>query len=542
MGRAAPPAPVERTSDFAATEQIRAGLALPDAYPHQPATVEVRETHISWVFLAGERAYKLKKPLILDFLDYGTPARRREMCREEVRLNRRLAPDVYLGVRGVALTAAGVELTAEEDPQALDYLVEMRRYDERRTLAALLDRGELEPRHVKAAGATLARFHAQARPAPIAPKPEVEAERRCERNAHELLTYLERPEDISRIQALERFAHAFITVHRAVFHARAGQRRVREGHGDLRAEHVLLDSDVEIVDCVEFDPQLRELDVADDLAFLVADLAARSGADRFGAALIDAYRETGGDPGDDALIAFYAVYRLLVRAKVALVRAGELPPGSGEREHECAHARELIGLAERFAWRARLPLVIMVCGAPASGKTHLAGALASRSSLPHLSSDLIRKELRGLRTGERASPETYTREWNVRTYAELGRRAADAVATSGGAIADATFRHRADRRAFAATFGETARSLFIECQAPRAVIGERATRRQRDPEHVSDAGAAIALREQDSWEPLDEVAPDLHLILRTDRPLEAILDDVQALLDQRVLAAPRVAT
>ena len=140
-------------------ETVRDALARPETYPHRPASVEVRETHISWVFLAGELAYKLKKPLVLDFLDYGTPARRREMCAAEVRLNRRLAPDLYLGVRGVALAGDGAELTDETDPRAVDFVVEMRRYDEDQTLAAKLERGELYRRDVVEVGRLLARFH-----------------------------------------------------------------------------------------------------------------------------------------------------------------------------------------------------------------------------------------------------------------------------------------------------------------------------------------------------------------------------------------------
>ena len=136
-----------------------------------------------------------------------------------------------------------------------------------------------------------------------------------------------------------------------------------------------------IVDCVEFDPGLRELDVADDLAFLVFDLAALGG-ERLGEVLVDAYRDAGGDPGSDALIAFYAAYRALVRAKIALVRGAQLPGTSAEHGQQSAHARDLISLAERFAWRARRPLIIVVCGVPASGKSHLAHALAERSGLP----------------------------------------------------------------------------------------------------------------------------------------------------------------
>ena len=220
--------------------RVRAALARPDAYPDNPATVEVRETHISWVFLAGDRAYKLKKPVVLDFLDYGTPERRHRMCREEVRLNRRLAPDLYLGVRGVRLTASGAELTGEDDADAVDFVVEMRRYDERDTLAARLERGELRRGQVAQVGRVLAGFHAAASPAAAVRAPALAAERRFDRNLHELLADTEQRGEIERIQALERFAHAYVGAHATTFQTRATTGRIRDGHGDLRAEHVLV--------------------------------------------------------------------------------------------------------------------------------------------------------------------------------------------------------------------------------------------------------------------------------------------------------------
>jgi hypothetical protein len=193
--------------------------------------------------------------------------------------------------------------------------------------------------------------------------------------------------------------------------------------------------------------------VADDLAFLVFDLVARGG-ERFGELLVQAYRDGGGDPGPDSVIAFYAAYRALVRAKVSLVRAGQLASTNAEHGHRSAQARDLIALAEAFAWRARRPIVIAVCGVPATVKSHLARALAELSGLCHLSSDVICRRLAGLRSTERAPDEAYRAEWNARTYTELGRRPSDALTSNGGGIVDATFRHRADRLAFTAALRE----------------------------------------------------------------------------------------
>jgi aminoglycoside phosphotransferase family enzyme/predicted kinase len=510
-----------------------AALAAPETYPDRPASVEVRETHISWVFLAGQHAYKLKKPLVLPFLDYGTAARRRKMCREEVRLNRRLAADIYLGVRGVAERPDGLQLTADDDPQALDFVVEMRRYDETQTLAARLERGELDHEHIIEVARVLARFHAHARRVAVGDRAVLAVERRFEQNLHELFGSLEQRGEIDRVLALERFAHAFIVAHAQTFEARRREGRVREGHGDLRAEHVLVDGEVRIVDCVEFDRGLRELDVADDLAFLALDLAARGG-ERFGQQLVEAYRSAGGEPGDDALIAFYAAYRALVRSKVALIRAAQRSPASSAHGHHSAQARDLIAIAERFAWRARLPLVIVVCGPPASGKSCLASALAQASSLPHLSADLTRKRLAGIRPGQRAASAVYSAEFNRLTYAELGRRAAREVSGRGGAIVDATFRHRTDRDAFAEAFGEASALLFVECRAPVRVLAERAAERQRHPARVSDASLAVVLRESSAWDPLDELPPEAHVTLRSDGRVEAQLADLLAVLDRRL--------
>ncbi|HSO99475.1 MAG TPA: AAA family ATPase [Solirubrobacteraceae bacterium] len=514
-------------------KDVRGALARPDFYPVGPDRVDVRETYISWVFLAGDRAYKLKKPLVLPFLDYGTPQRRREMCDQEVRLNRRLAPDLYLGVRAVAESPDGLLLAAEDDPRAVDYLVEMRRFDEHRTLAAKLERGELQRGEVAAVARTLAEFHARARGAAAVGVPVLAVERRMAENFHELLAIVEQRAEIEWVLSLERFAHAWVLAHAQMLDARARRGFVREVHGDLRAEHVLLDETVQVVDCVEFDRGLRELDVADDLAFLVMDLTA-SGGERFARTLVRAYRDAGGDPGEDRLIAFYAAYRALVRAKVALVRAAQHPASSSEHGHESAAARDLLAVAERFAWRARLPLVIVLCGVPAAGKSHLAEALAEVSGLSHLSSDVARKRLVGIRSHQRAPGAAYSADFNRLTYAELGRRAARETADRGGALVDATFRHRADRDAFAETFGNAAPLLFVECRAPAHVLAKRAARRDRQPRRVSDASLSVVLRERSTWEPLDELPPEAHVTLRSDRPVEGQLADLLPLLDRRI--------
>ena len=178
--------------------------------------------------------------------------------------------------------------------------------------------------------------------------------------------------------------------------------------------------------------------------------------------------------------------------------------------------------------------MIVVCGVPAAGKSHLARALAETARLPHLSSDLTRKHLAGISPLQRGGDSAYSAEFNRLTYAELGRLAARETSARGGALVDATFRHRTDRDTFTAAFADAAPLLFVECRAPARVLAERAAQRDIRPGRVSDASLPIVLRESSSWEPLDELAPEAHVTLRTDRPVEAQLEDLRALLDRRI--------
>src|SRR5512134_3136865 len=247
----------------------------PGFYPQAPPSVELRETHISWVFLAGELAYKVKKPVVLPFLDYGTPALRHEMCSEEIRLNRRLAPSIYLAVVGLAHRDGRWALTREDDPVAVEHAVEMRRVDESRSLASLAVQGELDRGQITRVAQRLARFHREADEAP--------SERACvavlAQTLKENLTTLREIGAATvgerRLDAAEHFTWAFVGAISDELEARGRRGLVRDCHGDLRAEHVIVPVDEEVYayDCVEFNPALRQTDVAADLAFLVMDLA-----------------------------------------------------------------------------------------------------------------------------------------------------------------------------------------------------------------------------------------------------------------------------
>ena len=516
--------------------QLVGAMLEPSFYAHAPPSVELRETHISWVFLAGDLAYKVKKPLVLPFLDYSTLPRRHEMCREEVRLNLRLAPQIYLGVVGITRSGGRYSLTADDDPAAIEYAVEMRRVAEDRSLAALAARGALESPHVEAVGSRIARFHAEAAVAP--------AERRgvdilvatLEEN---LTTLREAGAGIlgqDRLEAAERFTHSFLAARREQLEARARAGLVRDCHGDLRAEHVIVPvhDELYVYDCVEFNAALRQIDVAADLAFLVMDLT-RLGCERPALQLIDAYRRAGGDPGDDSLLFFFASYRAWVRAKVASLRA--LEPGDQDAALRAGEgeARELLGLGHRFAWRARAPLLLMICGVAGAGKTTLAHRLAELSGWVHVSSDLTRKRLAGITPTERGSGEQYSSEMTTRTYREMGRAARDELQKRGAAIVDATFHRRSERVAFADGLADQpARRLLVECRAPPDVLLGRAHEREQSRDRVSDAGAAVVQRQLAEFEPLVEVPASARMRLVTEAPPDELVTEVEAFVDRSI--------
>jgi uncharacterized protein len=251
--------------------------------------VRVHETHISDLFLTSDRAFKLKKPLTLDFLDYGTAARRKAMCLDEVRLNSRLAPSLYLGVRALVSGRDGLEFAEADASGAIDYVVEMRLYDEDQTLSAALARGDVDAREVEQLGDRLAAFHADCRPVRV----EGGAERAVsliERNLREFPKRAPSASGPSGLSVPRALMRTFARCNREVLDRRADGGRVRECHGDLRAEHVILRPELSVVDCVEFALDLRTLDVADDLAFLVMDLTAHDG-EWVSPILVSAYRD-----------------------------------------------------------------------------------------------------------------------------------------------------------------------------------------------------------------------------------------------------------
>ncbi|MGA2319176.1 MAG: AAA family ATPase [Solirubrobacteraceae bacterium] len=530
-GGAAGGSPTAQTASGASQSGERAlleALAAPAMYRGHPQVV-VHETHASWVFVAGDRAYKVKKPLVLGFLDYSTLPRRRRACREEVRVNSELAPGLYLGVRAIVRSGEGFRLARDGAPGAVEYAVEMRSFNEQDTLAGLIETDSLTLAHVTAVARLLADFH---RSAPVVVDSDPD---RVLDSWRGNLAELERTEHPPQwhLEGLADFGEAFVKAHAPELRRRALLGLIRDGHGDLRCEHVLMTGAVRVVDRIEFDPDLRRTDVACDLAFLAMDLEAHG--QRWAAEeLISAYRRAGMDPGGEALRCFYAVHWALVRAKVALIAAEQHPGERGAEQLE--QATRLWSLSERLCWRARAPLALVICGPAASGKSVLAAELSRRSEMPVVSSDAVRKRLAHLGPSEAGRAEHYSARFTRATYEQLGRDALLALRRNDSVIVDATCRSRSDRALLLGMLAETGvRRLAIRCEVPLELALERAARRLGDPQRVSDATPQIAEEQFRAFEELDERTDGSILRLDTAQALDLQIAEVARAVDRRGL-------
>jgi aminoglycoside phosphotransferase family enzyme/predicted kinase len=491
-----------------------AALKRPAAYDHDVAAVRVAETHISWVFLTGAYAYKVKKPVKFSFLDFSTLERRRRFCEEELRLNRRLAPQLYLGVVPIGGDPKAPRVGAEP---ALEYAVKMREFPEDARLDRRLEAGALAAEPLRAFGMRLAAFHA-AQP-PLAPRAAAASATAAARdNFTELAAHL-RARELREFDALREWTDERAATSAPLFERRAALGRYRECHGDLHLENLLwLDGEVLAFDALEFNAELREIDVASEVAFLAMDLRAHGRAD-LACEFLTAYLEAGGDYEALEVLRFYLVYRALVRAKVRALKAAQKSAEAGRAEigPYLDTARELVA--------PRTPLLVITHGLSGSGKTHVTQALIGALRAVRVRSDLERKRLHGLeagaRTGSAVGAGLYDPGATERTYARLGEVAATALRNGFDAIVDATFLRRAERAAFARLAADTrARFAILDCSAPDEVLRRRIVARSTAGRDASEANLAVLDRQVAEQEPLDADEQAAAVRVATDSPLD----------------------
>jgi aminoglycoside phosphotransferase family enzyme/predicted kinase len=443
---------------------------------------ELRETHISLVVLFGDRVYKLKKPVRLDFVDLTTREARERICHREVELNRRTAPDVYLGVADVSEPGGGV----------CDHLVVMRRMPDDRRLSTLVRGGAAVDDDVRQVARVVASFHSRAETsAEIAEVGRVDATRaKWEATFQTVQPFVGTTLAAEIEERVRRLARRYLDGRTALFEHRVAEGKVIDGHGDLLADDIFcLDDGPRILDCVEFDDRLRYGDVLADVCFLAMDLE-RIGAAELGRRFLAWYRELSAETYPATLAHHYVAFRAHIRSMVACLRAAQ-----GD-ETAAAEASHLLRIACDHLEEGRVALVL-VGGLPGTGKSTLAAGLADRFDWSVLRSDEIRKDLAGVAHTERAAAGYregfYGPETTAATYRELLERARRLLELGEPVVLDASWTDTRYREAAEAVARETCSELVeLECSAPSDTANKRLRDRARAGTDASDATPDVA--------------------------------------------------
>lgn len=482
----------------AASPPLIAALHDCACYPHPVTRIDVLETHISWVILTGEYAYKIKKPVNLGFLDFSSLEARRRYCEEELRLNRRLAPSVYGAV--VPITGHVEHPLVCGDGTAIEYAVKMREFPQSALAGNLLSSGMLRGTHIDALALRIAAFHENtsviAHGSPYGTPEAVIAPAR--ENFAQLARLMPRAEDQILIGELRTWTDHEYNNNRALLATRHTEGCVRECHGDLHLGNiVMLDGALTPFDCIEFSPALRWIDVMSEIAFLIMDLM-DCGRTDFAIRFLNAYLEAGG--GLDSysgigVLRFYLVYRSLVRAKVHALRAAQDGITAVERERLLAASHGYIRLAQRCEQR-RQPAIILMHGLSGSGKSVLAQSLAEDVSAICLRSDVERKRLGGLaplsRSGSTLASGIYAADLTEATYHRLLDLARTISNAGYAVIVDATFLKQGQRNLFRREAkARGVHFIIVDTTAPEVTLRARIAARLATGGDASEADDAV---------------------------------------------------
>lgn len=520
-------------------------LCDPARYPHPVPSVTLVETHISYVLLTGSFAYKIKKPVDFGFLDFSTLEKRRRFCAEELRLNRRLAPQLYLAVVPIVGTAReprigdecgapGGAVGATEAIEVIEYAVKMVEFPQSSLLDGRLARGDLSAQQIDTLADVVAAFHAQVANAPPVGESSELSEfgapsliwRMAADNFRQLPAEPGEAADAARLESLETWSRNEYARLEAWFAERRRSGFVRECHGDLHLGNIaLIDGKPVIFDCIEFNPELRWIDVVSEVAFLAMDLAERGRAD-YAQRLLNRYLEASGDYAGLRGLPFYLVYRALVRAKVASLRAAQQAGAAARRQR--AIRAQYLACAERASLPRPRQLLLMH-GVAGSGKTWVSQALVERFGALRLRSDVERKRLCGLpalaRSASAVDCGLYDEDTTRTTYRQLVQSAREVLAAGFPVLVDAACLQRWQREMFYVLAAQLAVPWrIISCRADDATLRQRIVAREQSGGDASEADLAVLDHQLLCNDPLSAAEQGAAIVFDSDRDsLEELL-------------------
>lgn len=463
-------------------------LLKPTAYPHSVSTIELIETHISWVLLTGEYAYKIKKPVHFDFLDFSTLEKRLFYCEEELRLNRRFAPNLYLQV--VPITGTVKQLQINGTGEIIEYALQMRQFPTNQLLSDMANQGRLNSAMIDEFADFTASFHCQT---------DTDISESCYGTAAEIQHWFlgnftplfECGEFSQRLSQLKHWGGQALIKNTKLIEQRKQHGFIRECHGDLHLGNVVwFENHVTPFDSIGFNPALRWIDVINEIAFVMMDLFSRN-LTSFAYRFLNRYLSQNGDYQGLALLRYYLVYRALVRAKISLCRWQQT-----KSQHDFCEIENYVNLAESFT-QPKSPLLVITHGYSGSGKSTFSAELAENLGMIHLRSDVERKRLFS------NSPDIYSAECTRQTYQKLADFAAAILDADFSVLIDATFLKLEQRALFQKlAANQNVKFLILDFQATEAELTQRIQQRQKLGNDVSDATLAVLQQQIQTAQPL----------------------------------------
>jgi len=513
-------------------------LLNPDVYNHPVSKIELIETHISWVILTGDFAYKIKKPVNLGFLDFSILEKRHEYCEQEVRLNRRLAPDLYLGVVSILGTTDKPIISENTDSKSIfEYAVKLVQFPQSAQLDNKLAAGDLGFEHMDSIAQMVAEFHAKTAIADdsmdygnndIVNQPVAE-------NFELVKEHLAINNYVNKIDALKQWSSSEFKKLKAVFEQRKQDGFVRECHGDMHLRNLVWLNDKPVAfDCIEFNPELRWIDVISEVAFLIMDLQDRQ-QDQLAHHYLNSYLEKTGDYAGLSVLSFYLCYRAMVRAKVDALRIEQKGVDKKEQEQQLAEFESYLTLASRYT-KAQKPKLIIMRGLSASGKSTVSQRVLELLGAIRIRSDIERKRLfdksfngtdQGRNRGNTDSAidaKIYSQQASQQTYAKLAELASQIITAGFSVIVDAVFLTYKQRKAFQNIAKRlNAPYVILEISAPIDVLRQRIVARKND---VSDADLGVLEHQYSNWKALHECEINAQISVNTE-----VAVDIQALVN-----------